>query len=86
MNKSKLKISIIGTKGYPYVYGGYETFIKEISERLVKKNCKITIYCHRGLFKKKPNKLQEINLVYIPSIETKILSQPIHSFFSIIHS
>ena len=86
MNKSKLKISIIGTKGYPYVYGGYETFIKEISERLVKKNCKITIYCHRGLFKKKPNKLKEINLVYIPSIETKILSQPIHSFFSIIHS
>ena len=83
---SKLKISIIGTKGYPYVYGGYETFIKEISERLVKKNCKITIYCHKGLFKKRPNKLNEINLVYIPSIETKILSQPIHSFFSIIHS
>ena len=30
----KFNISIIGVKGYPYVYGGYETFVKEISERL----------------------------------------------------
>ena len=84
--KSKLKISIIGTKGYPYVYGGYETFVKEISERLVKKNCIITIYCHKGLFSQRPNKLNGINLVYIPSIEKKIFSQPIHSFLSIFHS
>ena len=42
----KYNISIIGVKGYPYVYGGYETFVKEISERLSDK-CNITIYCHK---------------------------------------
>jgi len=82
----KFNISIIGVKGYPYVYGGYETFVKEISERLVKKKFTITIYCHKSLFKKKPKKINGINLIYIPSIETKILSQPIHSFFSILHA
>ena len=81
----RLRISVIGVKGYPYVYGGYETFIKEISERLIKKNCHVTIYCHKSLFINKPNIIKGINLVYIPTIETKILSQPIHSFFSIIH-
>ena len=81
----KLKISIIGVKGYPYVYGGYETFVKEISERLSKKY-NITVYCHKSLFPNKPKNVQGINLVYIPTIETKILSQPIHSFFSIIHA
>ena len=81
----KLNISIIGVKGYPYVYGGYETFVKEISERLIDK-CNITIYCHKGLFSNKPKNVGGINLVYVPSIETKILSQPIHSFFSIIHA
>ena len=81
----KFNISIIGVKGYPYVYGGYETFIKEISERLSDKY-NITIYCHRSLFSNKPKNVGGINLVYIPSIETKILSQPVHSFFSIIHS
>ena len=81
----KFNISIIGVKGYPYVYGGYETFIKEISERLIDKY-NITIYCHKSLFSNKPKNIRGINLVYMPSIETKILSQPVHSFFSIIHS
>ena len=49
MNK-KINISIIGTRGYPYVYSGYETFVKELSERLVLKDCNVTIYCHKGLF------------------------------------
>jgi glycosyltransferase involved in cell wall biosynthesis len=38
-----------------------------------------------GLFKTRPKEIKGIKLVYIPSIETKILSQPIHSFLSIIH-
>ena len=84
MNK-KINISIIGTRGYPYVYSGYETFVKELSERLVFKDCNITIYCHKGLFDKRPKEIKGIKLVYIPTIETKILSQPIHSFLSIIH-
>ena len=82
---AKKTISIIGVKGYPYVYGGYETFVKQISDRLIK-NYNITVYCHRGLFSNRPKKVNGINLIYLPSIETKILSQPIHSFFSIIHA
>jgi len=81
----KLNISIIGVKGYPYVYGGYETFVKEISERL-KEKYNITVYCHKILFSSRPKSINGINLVYIQTIETKILSQPIHSFFSIIHA
>ena len=85
MNK-KINISIIGTRGYPYVYSGYETFVKQLSERLVLKDCNVTIYCHKGLFDKRPKEIKGIKLFYIPTIETKILSQPIHSFLSIIHA
>jgi len=84
MNK-KINISIIGTRGYPYVYSGYETFVKQLSERLVLKYCNVTVYCHKGLFKTRPKEIKGIKLVYIPTIETKTLSQPIHSFLSIIH-
>jgi hypothetical protein len=55
MNK-KINISIIGTRGYPYVYSGYETFVKQLSERLVLKDCNVTVYCHKGLFKKDQKK------------------------------
>jgi glycosyltransferase involved in cell wall biosynthesis len=85
MNK-KINISIIGTRGYPYVYSGYETFVKQLSERLVLKNCNVKVYCHKGLFKNKPKEIKGIMLVYVPTIETKVLSQPIHSFLSIIHA
>jgi len=85
MNK-KTNISIIGTRGYPYVYSGYETFVKQLSERLVLKDCNVTVYCHKGLFKTRPKEIKGIKLVYIPTIETKVLSQPVHSFLSIIHA
>ena len=81
-----MKLAIIGSRGYPYVYSGYETFVKEISERLVKRGVNVTVYCHKGLFKNRPKYLNNIKLVYIPTIETKSLSQIIHSFLSLIHS
>ena len=82
----KINISIIGTRGYPYVYSGYETFVKQLSERLVHKDCNVTVYCHKELFEIRPKEIKGIKLVYVPTIETKILSQPVHSFLSIIHA
>lgn len=81
-----MKIAIIGSRGYPYVYSGYETFVKEFSERIVKQNARVTVYCHAGLFENKPKQKDGIDLVYIPTIESKFLSQLIHSFLSFIHA
>ena len=85
-NINPLKIAIIGSRGYPYVYSGYETLIKELSERLVGRDCEVTVYCHRNLFKEKPALVNGIKLVYVPTIETKSLSQLIHSFLSMCHA
>ena len=85
-NTNPLKIAIIGSRGYPYVYSGYETLIKELSERMVERNCEVTVYCHRNLFKEKPSHVNGIKLVYVPTIETKSLSQLIHSFLSMCHA
>lgn len=81
-----MTISIIGSRGYPYVYSGYETFVKELSERLVKKGYRVKVYCHKNLFSERPRTVNGIELVYIPTIETKSLSQLIHSCFSMIHA
>ena len=81
----RLKIAIIGSRGYPYVYSGYETLVKELSERLIKKGHTVRVYCHRSLFKYKPRFVNGIELIYMPSIETKFLSQFTNSFFSFVH-
>ena len=59
MNKN-LKIAIIGSRGYPYVYSGYETLVRELSERLIKKCHKVRVFCHSSLFKKKPKQVSII--------------------------
>ena len=81
----KLKIAVIGSRGYPHVYSGYETLVKELSERLVESGNEVTVYCHRKLFAEKPKKVNGINLVYTPSVNSKIFSQLYNSFFSFVH-
>ena len=80
-----MKVAIIGSRGYPYVYSGYETFVRELSERMVGRGVQVRVYCHRGLFKDKPKIVNGIELVYLSSIETKILSQLSHSFLAMVH-
>jgi len=81
-----LHVAIIGSRGYPYVYSGYETLIKEIGERLVKRGVKLTVYCHKPLFDHKPKQVNGIELIYMPGLETKSLSQLTNSFLSILHA
>ena len=81
-----MKVAFIGTRGYPYVYSGYETFIKELCERLVERNVEVTVYCHRNLFKSKPPVVNGIKLKYLWTVETKSLSQLLHSVQAIIHA
>lgn len=81
-----MTVAIIGSRGYPYVYSGYETFVKELSERLVQRGIRVKVYCHKNLFTEHPPIVNGIELVYIPTIETKSLSQLIHSFFSMFHA
>lgn len=81
-----MKIAIIGTRGYPYVYGGFETFAKELSERLVTQDVEVHIYCQKNLFTERPQKVNGIRLHYIPTVKSKSFNQLVHSFFSIVHA
>jgi len=81
-----LKIAIIGSRGYPIVYSGYETFVKEVSERLVQQNIGVRVYCQKHLFSDTPKNVNGVELVYMPTVQTKSLNQLVHSFFCMIHA
>ena len=81
-----MNIAIIGSRGYPYVYSGYETFVRELGERLVRSGIGVTVYCHRNLFHERPREWNGIRLIYLPTIEKKRLSQFVHSLQSILHA
>ncbi len=80
-----MNIAIIGTRGYPCVFGGYETLVSELAPRLVERGNSVTVYCHRGFFKSRPEIVNGVYLKYFPSINTKNLSQITNSFLSTLH-
>ncbi|MCE2824965.1 MAG: glycosyltransferase, partial [Sediminibacterium sp.] len=71
---------------YPIVYSGYETFVKEVSERLVAQNIDVRVYCQKHLFNVRPKNVNGVELVYMPTVQTKSLNQLVHSFFCMIHA
>ncbi len=81
----KPTIAIIGSKGYPFVYSGYETFIKELAPRLANKY-EVHIYCHRSLFQCRRKIIDGIHLHYLPAIETKWFTHPTHGLLCTIHA
>ncbi len=76
----------MGAKGYPIVYGGYDTMIKELGERLVAKGVQVRVYNHRSLFKDRPRMVNGIECIYTPAIEKKSLTQLTHTFCSMLHA
>lgn len=82
-----MRIAIIGIKGIPVIYSGFETFAEELSTRLVKDpKYKVTVYCRSPYIDKEIKKYKGVELNVLPTIKTKNLETIFHSFFSTIHA
>jgi glycosyltransferase involved in cell wall biosynthesis len=43
-----MRIAIVGTRGVPAMYGGFETMAAELSSRLAQRGHEVTVYCRAG--------------------------------------
>jgi glycosyltransferase involved in cell wall biosynthesis len=78
----KLRIAILGSRGIPHTYSGYETFIGEVGPRLVDRGHEVIVYCRSSLFPERPETYQGVRLIYLPNIETKSLGTLTHTLVS----
>jgi glycosyltransferase involved in cell wall biosynthesis len=77
-----MRIAILGTRGIPANYGGYETFAEELSIRLTEKGHQVTVYCRQ----QPPGKVyKQVHRVYLPAIRNKYLDTLSHTCFSTFH-
>lgn len=81
-----MKISILGIRGLPSTYSGYETFISELAPRLVKRGHTVTVYCRGCLYKKRVPEWKGIRLMYLPSAEHKAVGTLLHSMLAMLHA
>ncbi|HEY8965563.1 MAG TPA: DUF1972 domain-containing protein [Candidatus Methylacidiphilales bacterium] len=78
-----MKIAILGLRGLPSTYSGYEAFVSELAPRLVERGHDVTVYCRSSLFPEKIPAWKGVALRYVPSIEHKVASTLSHSFLSV---
>jgi glycosyltransferase involved in cell wall biosynthesis len=77
-----VRIALLGTRGIPANYGGFETFAEELSTRLVERGHQVIVYCRPAYVKTKDREYLGMRLVMLPSIRTKGLDTLSHSALS----
>jgi glycosyltransferase involved in cell wall biosynthesis len=82
-----MKIAILGTRGIPSGYGGFETFAEELSSRLVKRGHEIRVYCrpHAVAHRPEDDVYRGVKLVFLPTIRHKYFDTVAHTFLSVLH-
>ncbi len=82
----KLKIAIMGTRGIPANYGGFEVFAEMLSTKLVERGHNVTVYCRKKFFNYNGDNFKGVRLVVLPSLASKRLDTLSHSFLSTMHA
>ena len=77
-----MHIAILGTRGIPGRYGGFETFADQLSRRLVERGHRVTVYCRER--HTEPTYLGS-ELRYLPTIRHKYLDTIVHTALSTVH-
>jgi len=74
-----MRIALLGTRGIPANYGGFETFAEELSVRLVERGHDVTVYCRE----RHPKLMYRgVHLRYVPTIRHKYLDTIAHTGLS----
>jgi glycosyltransferase involved in cell wall biosynthesis len=74
-----LKVAILGTRGIPANYGGFETCADEVGRGLAARGHAVTAYCRRGNAPGDPAEYGGVRLRYTGHIERKALGTLTHT-------
>lgn len=81
-----MKIALLGTRGIPASYGGFETCAEELGVRLVERGHDVTVYCRSHHIKYAKPYYRGIRLVRLPTIPNKYLDTLTHALISSLHA
>jgi hypothetical protein len=80
-----MKIAVIGIRGLPANYGGFETCAEHTTKHWAATDNDVLIYCRKNHYTNKVNSLNGRKLIYTSSIPIKGFDTLSNALFSILH-
>ena len=81
---TQLTIAMIGTRGVPAAYGGFETAVEEVGRRLVERGHRVRVYT-RGSDRREAEYLG-METIHLPAVPQKQLETLSHTGLSTLHA
>ncbi|MEV7631660.1 DUF1972 domain-containing protein [Microbacterium sp. NPDC089318] len=82
--KRRLTIAMVGTRGVPAAYGGFETAVEEVGRRLADRGHDVVVYS-RGSSSRAKEHLG-MRVVHLPALPVKQLETLSHTGLSVVHA
>ncbi len=80
-----MRVALLGTRGIPANYGGFETFAEQLSVRLAGRGHQVTVYCRANNIRTPERVYKGVRLEILPTISHKYLDTIAHTFLSTLH-
>ncbi len=85
-DSAPLRVALLGTRGVPASYSGFETCAEELGARLAARGHRVTVYCRVPHISYAGREYRGMRLVKLPTVRSKHLDTIVHSFLSSIHA
>jgi glycosyltransferase involved in cell wall biosynthesis len=80
-----MRIAMVGSRGVPALYSGFETAVTEIGRRLVERGHEVIVYCRKGYGDESRPTCLGMRKIYLPRIHLKVADTLSHTLFSLLH-
>ena len=81
-----MKVAILGTRGIPASYSGFETAVEQLAARLTQRGHEVVVYCRPHVVPRELHEYRGARLVHLPTIRNKYLDTFTHTLLSSIHT
>ncbi|HYF24921.1 MAG TPA: glycosyltransferase [Baekduia sp.] len=81
-----MKVAILGTRGIPASYSGFETAAEQLASRLSDRGHEVVVYCRPHVVDRRLETWKGARLVHLPTVRNKYLDTFAHTFLSAWHA
>lgn len=81
-----MRIAILGTRGIPASYSGFETAVEQLAGRLTARGHEVVVYCRPHVVDRRLREWKGARLVHLPTVRNKYLDTFAHTFLSALHA